>query len=77
MTTMTAKEQRRPGLACPKCGHFIETTIAELISAPHLICRHCRLKLEINKQESKQALEILSDVEQARERVQQASTFRR
>ncbi|MDO4691688.1 MAG: hypothetical protein Q4A64_02320 [Porphyromonadaceae bacterium] len=70
-------EQRRPGLNCPKCNRFIETTIAELISAPYIECKHCRLKLEINKQESKRALEILGDVERAKQRVQEASNFRR
>ncbi len=74
---MAIKEQRTPGLACPKCGHFIETSIVELISASYIECKHCRLRLEINKQESKRALDILSDVEAAQRRVREASTFRR
>lgn len=71
------KQQRTPGLACPKCGHFIETSIAELISASYIECKHCRLRLEINKQESKKALEILTDVDKAQRKVQEASHFNR
>ena len=70
-------QQRTPGLNCPKCNHFIETTITELISASYIECKHCRLRLEINIQESKRALEILGDVERAKQRVQEASTFHR
>lgn len=71
------KEQRKPGLNCPKCNHFIETTIGELISARYIECRHCKLRLEINQQESKKALDILKDVELAKQRVEEASTFKR
>ena len=73
---MTAKRQV-PGLNCPQCGQFIETSISELLTATGLVCPHCRLKLTINKQESKRALEILEDVNKATKNVERASKFNR
>lgn len=73
---MTAKKQV-PGLNCPKCGHFIETTITELLSASGLTCAHCRLQLTINKQESKRALDILADVDKASRNLEKATKFNR
>ena len=74
---MAPQKQQVPGLNCPKCGHFIETTINELLSAKALVCSHCRLELTINKQESKRALEILEDVNVAAKNVDKASKFNR
>jgi len=70
-----AEKKQVPGLSCPKCGHFIETSIAELLTATGLVCSHCRLQLTINKQESKRALEILADVNKASRNLEKASKF--
>ena len=72
-----AEKKQVPGLDCPKCGHFIETSISELLTAKGLVCPHCRLQLTINKQESKRALEILSDVDNAAKNLEKASKFNR
>jgi DNA-directed RNA polymerase subunit RPC12/RpoP len=74
---MANTQQRVPGLKCPKCGNFIETSIEELISASYLECPHCRLRLTINKQESKKALDILSNVDKAKKNLERASHFNR
>ncbi len=74
---MNPTEQKKPGLACPKCNRFIETTIGDLISKSYIECSHCRLRLNINKQESKKALDILQDVEKARQNLDKASNFKR
>lgn len=71
---MTNKRQV-PGLNCPQCGRFIETSISELLTAKGLVCPYCKLQLTINKQESKRALEILEDVEKASKNVERASKF--
>lgn len=71
------QQQRTPGLECPKCHHFIPTTIAELLSAQYLECPHCRLRLTINKKESKKALDILSNVNDAQNNLDKASKFNR
>ena len=70
-------EQREPGLNCPQCGHFIRTTIAELVSTSYLLCPHCHLKLMINRQESKKALDILNKVNDAAQNLEKASHFNR
>ena len=74
---MNGTQQKTPGLTCPKCQHFIPTTINELITASYLECPHCRLRLNINKNESKKALEILSNVNDAQKNLEKASKFNR
>jgi len=73
---MINNNQKQPGLNCPQCGHFIPTTISELLSASGLRCPNCRLELTINRQESKRAMEILKNVDDAQKNLQKASTFK-
>lgn len=73
----TNQQQKTPGLNCPKCGSFIPTTIAELITTSYLQCPHCHLRLNINQRESKRALEILKDVNDAQKNLERASKFNR
>ncbi len=62
---------------CPKCGNFIPTTIAELLTSPGLRCTKCGLVLTINRNESKQAMEILKNVNEAQQKLDKASHFNR
>ena len=68
--------QQTPGLKCPQCGQFIPTTISELLSAPALVCPYCGLELSINRNESKQAMDILKEVDNATKNLEKASTFK-
>ena len=74
---MTNNQQKTPGLNCPQCGTFIPTSISELLSATGLRCPHCQLVLTINRNESKRAMEILMNVEQAQQNLKKASSFQR
>ena len=69
--------QKEPGLNCPQCGQFIRTTIQELLTAQRLKCPHCHLTLTINRNESKRAMEILKDVNEAQQNLNKASNFSR
>lgn len=71
------QQQKTPGLNCPKCGSFIPTSITELITASYIECPHCRLRLNIDKKESKRALEILNNVNKAQQNLENASKFNR
>ena len=64
-------------LKCPHCGQFIPTTIAELLSAQALRCPYCGLELTINRAESRHAMEILKEVDEASKKLDQASQFKR
>jgi DNA-directed RNA polymerase subunit RPC12/RpoP len=68
-------QQQTPGLKCPQCGQFIPTTISELLNASALVCPHCGLKLSINREESKQAMDILKEVDSASKNLEKASKF--
>jgi uncharacterized paraquat-inducible protein A len=67
--------QQTPGLKCPQCGQFIPTTINELLSAQALKCPYCGLELTINRNESRQAMEILKEVDTAAKNLEKASKF--
>jgi uncharacterized paraquat-inducible protein A len=69
-------QQSQPGLKCPQCGTFIPTTITELLTARALRCPQCQLELTINRAESKQAMDILKNVDEAQKNLQKASTFK-
>ena len=62
--------QQTPGMKCPNCDSFIPTTIAELLTSPGITCPACRLTLTINREESKRAMEILKDVNQAQQNLE-------
>lgn len=67
--------KQTPGMKCPECGAFIPTSIVELLTASALICHNCHLKLSINRNESKQAMDILKKVNDAQNNVNKASKF--
>jgi len=69
------KDQRTPGMVCPRCGKFIPTSVAELLTAAYLRCPHCLLQLNIDRQQSARALSALAKVETARQRVEKSSRF--
>ena len=50
---------RPSGMPCPKCGGFITVTMGQITTADSLLCPHCGLKLNINQQESRPAIEAL------------------
>ena len=59
--------QQTPGMNCPRCKQFIPTTIQELLTSASLVCPHCGLILNINREESKRAMAILQDVNNAQQ----------
>lgn len=77
MINNNQQEQRIPGFACPQCGNFITTSIAELLSAAYLQCPYCHLRLNIDHQQSSNALKALAKVEAARLNVEKKSKFNR
>lgn len=74
---MVTNNGKTPGMNCPQCGQFIPTTIAELLTSTGLTCPHCRLRLTINRNESKKAMDILKKVQSASDRLEAASNFSR
>lgn len=69
--------QRVPGVVCPRCNGFIPTSIMELLSASYLRCPSCLLQLDIDRQQSRTALDALAKVKGAQDNVEKASKFNR
>jgi DNA-directed RNA polymerase subunit RPC12/RpoP len=51
--------QASPGLNCPQCGFRIRFSIESLLTSPAVACRHCGLKLTVDRSESRPALDAL------------------
>lgn len=64
--------QQAPGFKCPVCGHPIHTSITELLTQASLRCPHCFLQLNIDKNESKRAFEIMENVQAAQNKLDKA-----
>ena len=63
------QQQRMPGMACPRCGNFIPTSIQQILFSNVLFCPTCGLKLNIDKKKHEKTLKILENVDEAMRRV--------
>lgn len=62
---ITRQQMRPSGLPCPVCQGFIPTSMQQIITDSAIICPHCGLRLTINRQLSRPAIEALKKVQQA------------
>ncbi|MBP9997164.1 MAG: hypothetical protein KBT19_07840 [Lachnospiraceae bacterium] len=56
--------QRISGIPCPICQGFIPISMYQLMSEGAIFCPQCGAKLDINKQQSAKALEILKRLQE-------------
>lgn len=68
--TPVVQVSARPGLDCPECGHRIPVTIHNLLHDKSIICGHCLLELDVDRDKSKPSLEALSRLDQGFSRAQ-------
>ena len=61
---ITQQTQRPCGMPCPQCGDFIPLSMQQIISDSSITCPHCGLCLNINKQESRLAINALKKFQQ-------------
>lgn len=57
------------------CGAFIPATITQLITVSSLSCSHCGLRLDIDREASRKAIDALTKVRKAQDIVQKSSKF--
>lgn len=72
---MQTESQQKTGLKCPVCGAFISTTISQLITAEALSCPFCGLKLDIDREASRNAIQALTKIQNAQQLVEEKSHF--
>ncbi|RGN51175.1 MULTISPECIES: hypothetical protein [unclassified Bacteroides] len=72
---MNTELQQKTGLNCPVCGAFIPATITQLITVSSLSCSHCGLRLDIDREASRKAIDALTKVRKAQDIVQKSSKF--
>ena len=63
------QQQRMPGLACPRCGNFIPTSIKQILYSSALFCPTCGLSLNIDKRKSETALRRITELEKESRRI--------
>lgn len=66
---MTPIEKQAKGFACPECGFLIQPSIRDLLYEFVIRCPQCGLKLHLDRQESKAALQALQELHVATENV--------
>lgn len=62
---ITRQQMRPSGMPCPQCNGFIPISMQQIITDSAIICPHCGLRLNINQQESRPAIEALKKFQQA------------
>ena len=62
---ITRQQMRPSGMPCPQCGGFIPVSMQQIIADSSILCPHCGLRLNINQQESRPAIEALKKFQQA------------
>jgi len=62
---VTQQAQRPSGMPCPQCGGFIPVSMQQIIADSSILCPHCGLRLNINHQESRPAIDALKKFQQA------------
>ena len=62
---VTQQAQRSSGMPCPQCGGFIPVSMQQIIADSSILCPHCGLRLNINQQESRPAIDALKKFQQA------------
>lgn len=55
--------QQVPGMNCPGCRAFIPFSIRQLLSGP-IECPACGLRLEIDAEPSRKAVQVLEELDQ-------------
>lgn len=55
----------KPGIDCPQCGTRILTSIDMILSREPIACVKCGLRLNVEQEESKPALESLKKLDEA------------
>ena len=64
------KDQREPGMPCPRCKFFIQMSIKDILYKTEFICPGCSLKLTLNRGESKDTLKALQQLHIALENLE-------
>ena len=62
---VTQQAQRPSGMPCPQCNGFIPVSMQQIITDSSILCPHCGLRLNINQQESRPAIDALKKFQQA------------
>lgn len=71
----TPTQPRSPGIPCPKCNFFIEMSIYSLLSQSEFKCPGCLLTLNMDRNASKSALELLQKVNVQKENIEKHKKF--
>lgn len=78
MIQHTSPQQQKPsGMNCPICGGFIPISIQQILDAGQVVCPHCSLVLNINKSQSRAAIDALKKVNDAAGEVRSKEKFKR
>lgn len=64
-----------PGLNCPECNFFIQFSLADLLYKQDFSCPGCGLKLSMNREQSRESMELIQKLYIAHENVNKTKNF--
>lgn len=65
-----APGNQEPGLPCPQCKNLIRLTIEDLLRRDRFFCGCCGLEVKLDRNRSKQSLELMGKIAEAMENVE-------
>lgn len=71
------KQQREPGMPCPRCHFFIKMSIEDLLYKNEFICPGCSLKLTLDRGQSRESLKALQHLHVAIKNLEAVKKFTR
>lgn len=67
--------QENPGFQCPHCQNLVEVTLKSLLFAKNMSCPHCHTSFEMNRQESKQAIDLMQKLNTVIDNIESVKDF--
>jgi transposase-like protein len=64
-----SRPEQRTGIDCPQCKVFIDFRIEDLLRRSIFRCKHCGLELTLNRFQSRDSLEALTQMQGALEQL--------
>ena len=61
----------RPGVPCPECSFVIPTTFEMLLSGAPIVCPHCGLALQVDRETSAESLDLIRNLHETTQQVEE------
>ena len=68
-------EEKKSGFNCPECNFYVEVTLKSLLFEQSQTCPSCLTKFTMDRQESRQALDLMQKLNTVIDNLESAKDF--